>query len=236
MNFYKYGNSEYLSNIYFQISLYVSTFIRNIATLFLEISLNIILLIALRNHYKKKLAAGATNHVMIKKNEKKKIYLAIVMCSISTICHIFSIIVAYFIKFGLMYPAVIYIGPIAILVNTFRHTINFFIFYNLNKKFKKNIYCKFVCKFNRPLAVSSEITSQKSRDRYSQELATMNNGIQLKYINQTESSTNIWYLLIFFIIINDLLNYISLTATDGGFLKKQLTKLWNYCNNGVIKH
>jgi hypothetical protein len=93
----------------------------------------------LKKYHLRKLVA--TNEesvkVYIKKEERTKLGIAIIMCFLSLSTHLFSFFTFIFIKFGYLYSAVLYLGIFSILVNALRHSINFFIFYSLNKKFKK---------------------------------------------------------------------------------------------------
>jgi len=89
-------------------------------------------------HLKKLIATNEESvKVYIKKEERTKLGIAIIMCFLSLSTHLFSFSSFLLIKFGYMYSAVLYLGIFSILVNTLRHSVNFFIFYSLNKKFKK---------------------------------------------------------------------------------------------------
>ena len=65
--------------------------------------------------------------------------------------------------YGTQHPVVLYLGNISLLANTFRHSLNFFLFYLFNKKFKELANCRLVINFNNS---SKQNTTNKSSNLY----------------------------------------------------------------------
>ena len=65
--------------------------------------------------------------------------------------------------YGTQHPVVLYLGNISLLANTFRHSLNFFLFYLFNKKFKELANCRLVINFNNS---SKQNPTNKSSNLY----------------------------------------------------------------------
>ncbi len=181
---YKYTNSGFAQDLSFQIFSYICNFIRDIVSLILEIAANVVLVIVLKRFYANKLALGLTNEQaksMIKKNERNNMKLAFVNSLLSGLTHLFSFFVFMFLKYGYQNPVVLFLGFISILVNSFRHSLNFVLFYRFNKKFRKETGCdcKLVMKFSCAEMRSSINTSQDLRDFKSDESTKSEKNLEL---------------------------------------------------------
>ena len=181
---YKYTNNRFSSSVAFQIISYVNNFIRDVLSVVTEIVLNIILAIQIRKFFQKKIDAGMTTaqaRRTFRRSERNNTKLAVVMCFCSILSHLLSFATFLFLKYGYRNPGVLYIGVISFLVNSMRHTANFFFFYALNKKFKRKIYFRISFRWNTISAITDSNTQNNS-----------NSNIQLEYIHKNDYITKLW--------------------------------------------
>lgn len=121
---------------------YACIFLRDVAPLAFEISLNVVLYKILKSYLNEKAKRLAKNHntnTAIIKNFRKcdenNTRLTIIMCSFSAITHLFSIAEYVSMKWlDSFYP--IFATSTFDLVVAFKHMINIIIFYRFNKVFK----------------------------------------------------------------------------------------------------
>lgn len=183
---HKYSNSGFSKDLSYQIVSYTSTVIRDIFSTIMEVTINIVIVISLHRFYQKKLALGLTNDQAkssIKKNERSKMKLAFINSTLSIITHLFSFFVFMFLKYGYQHPFVLYLGHISILVNTFRHSLNFFLFYMFNSKFKQQAGCKLVINCGQSQAQPKRRSISNNSDEYdlqdSKDFNSRKNGVEL---------------------------------------------------------
>jgi len=163
VNTYWFVNSSALAKTSFGlICLIVFYFVRDVLTLITTLILNIFSLYEMSKYFKKRNAifrrrnlinalsthapidsttpTGALNHnVREKAMAKSQIKLVLIMCSISIVTRIISIISSTYYLFTIDYVATL-LGAITDLVLVVGPSISFFIFYVFNKDFKKDFF------------------------------------------------------------------------------------------------
>lgn len=139
---YKTEFNDFDANFFYIVAYYFSLFCRDVAPLTFEISLNLFLYIQLKNYLKKKAKLLAKNRNInqaiiknFRKCDENNTRLAIILCFLSAITHILSIMDFISIQW-LDYVYSLFTTSTFDLVVALKHTINIFIFYKFNKVFK----------------------------------------------------------------------------------------------------
>jgi hypothetical protein len=135
------------NNDLFKWVLYVSTFLRDILALVIEFGITVFLLITIVKFYNKKkrltnkkIAKPAKNDVkpdtVFQKTELNNSKIILMICFISSLNHIGT----FLMLLALYFYETIYLFVAAAfgIVLLARHSLNFFIFFKLNKKFRRN--------------------------------------------------------------------------------------------------
>ena len=139
----KYENMNFHKNELFVFFGFFFISLRFLSTFIPDLVLNIILLKCIKRYHNIKQRLSSTKDGRIKKSERNNSFIAILLCMISSLLSIslFLLGVKYFknlTKFVSFSQSYQYTLQYEILIGI-RHSINFFVFYFLSKKFKKTV-------------------------------------------------------------------------------------------------
>lgn len=138
---YSYCLRRFPYNSYFVLSILISNFIRDIISLIIEVTLNVILIVTMIRFYKARMMINVQNFntFAFKRTSINNSKIALFMNFVSSVFHVTT----FFFIIIRQYSSVDtynYISKIFAIVYSFRHSLNFFLFLKLNKKFRRNFY------------------------------------------------------------------------------------------------
>ena len=144
MELYSIGQYEYGYSRLLILSIYFTSFIRDVLAAVSEIIINIFLVYNLSNYFKRRYNLTSINvngdrnrFIYLSKSEQKNTIINCLLCCLSTINHILTFLVFFLLENG-MISLYRYIRPINGLVHGTKNYICLFIFVTLNKQFRKN--------------------------------------------------------------------------------------------------
>lgn len=140
-----YRNSEYSYKKIYNWFLFASNFIKDIFTLIFEIFINILLILALKVYRKQKTRLQRTvlkKRSIFTKEDLGMVKTALLLSFFSAILHLFNFGTFLAKQFDTTPNQIYYIliGILGSLLILIRHSINFFIFLNFNKRFQTEFY------------------------------------------------------------------------------------------------
>ena len=148
---FDYGPRKFGSQLIFELILNACIFIRDVVTLLLEIAFTILLIVALVNYRKQKMAVmrkhGGDQKVIYKKEDLDAVRTTLFLAFFSALLHVFNFGTFVIYQFDTTPNKVIYVlvGMVGNFLITIRYSFNFFLFLKLNKIFKNNFLRKFCC-------------------------------------------------------------------------------------------
>ena len=133
---YYWKNSEFAQSLTGSLLTFSTYFLRDVLVLILETCLNISTVNMLKRHFRnKKSMQTEIKHDAFTKTEKNQTIMVILMCSLSTLQHVFLMLMAIYFTFSHDKTALL-IGIFSNLIVSVKHFSNLFLIYLFNKKFR----------------------------------------------------------------------------------------------------
>ena len=141
IDLYSYGLRQFKYNDIFLTSIFIVNFIRDIVNFIAEVILNIILIVTMTRYYKKRIVINVQNPntFVFRRTDINNSKIALFMNFISSIFHIITFSLVILLR-CVSFDVYKIVTQIVGLMFTLRHSINFFLFLKLNKKFRRNFY------------------------------------------------------------------------------------------------
>ena len=138
---YSYGLRKFEYNQIFLFAVFISNFIRDIISFMVEMILNISLIVTMTRYYKRRMTVNIQNlnTFAFKRTDINNNKIALFMNFLSAIFHTVTFALLIILRNHSFY-AYIGVSHGFLILYSLRHTLNFFLFLKLNKKFRRNFY------------------------------------------------------------------------------------------------
>ena len=136
-----FGERRALTNTILNVFVFISAFIRDIITIFIELSITVFLLYTIVKFYNRRRRVlnpdQNSDPIIFRKTDMNNSKFTFYICLVSSFNHIitFSSLIVYVLFNSNVYLVIITISGVIFWL---KHSLNFFILFKLNKKFKRN--------------------------------------------------------------------------------------------------